>query len=533
MLLRFLQKVTRALAGGGKRSHESAHDDQGITRLSTDMEGNIDYIVEAFGGSSDLVIRRLRAGKSGSVPAAIIHLDGLVDGHLVAQGIIRSVTALTENLASPAEVLDELHGGLISVAGVSKATDAREVTLRISDGVCAVLIDSVPTALLCSVQGWEQRSPEEPSTETTVRGSKEGFVESLRVNTSILRRRIVHPRLRIEERKLGRVTRTSVAMAYVHGIARPSIVQEVRSRLDRVDIDSIQESGQLEELIEDAPLSPFPTIARTERPDRVAGALLEGKVAILIDGTPFVLIAPATLMMLLSTPEDYFERFYAGTLARIVRVMAVLISLLLPSLYVAVTTFHQEMLPTPLILSIAAQREGVAFPAFLEALIMEAMFELIREAGIRLPRVIGPAISIVGVLVLGDAAIRAGLVSPIMVIVVAATGIASLATPAFSFAIGMRVLRFVFLGLSAFMGFFGLATGMFALFGHLAALESFGLPYMAPIAPVVDASLKDAIVRAPWWTMKERPSLLTWHDRVRMRPETQNGGFGEDGGSEE
>lgn len=307
----------------------------------------------------------------------------------------------------------------------------------------------------------------------------------------------------------------------------------MRSRLDRVDIDSIQESGQLEELIEDAPLSPFPTMARTERPDRVAGALLEGRVAVLIDGTPFVLIAPATLMMLLSTPEDYFERFYAGTLVRIVRVTAVLISLLLPSLYVAVTTFHQEMLPTPLILSIAAQREGVAFPAFLEALIMEAMFELIREAGIRLPRVIGPAISIVGVLVLGDAAIRAGLVSPIMVIVVAATGIASLATPAFSFAIGMRVLRFVFLGLSAFMGFFGLATGMFALFGHLAALESFGLPYMAPIAPVVDAALKDAIVRAPWWTMKERPSLLTWHDRVRMRPETQNGGFGEDGGSEE
>lgn len=329
-----------------------------------------------------------------------------------------------------------------------------------------------------------------------------------------------------------------MAIAYVQGIARPSVVQEVRSRLERVDIDSIQESGQLEELIEDAPLSPFPTIGRTERPDRIVGALLEGRVAILVDGTPFVLVVPLTLMTLLTTPEDYFERFYAGTLVRVIRVVAITVSLLLPSFYVAITTFHQELLPTPLILSIAAQREGVPFPAFVEALLMEVTFELIREAGIRLPRIIGPAVSIVGVLVLGDAAIRAGLVSPIMVIVVAATGIASLGTPAFSLAIGIRFLRFVLLFLSSFLGLFGIAIGMLALFSHAAALESFGVPYMLPIAPVVDSGLKDAIVRAPWWAMKKRPTFLSWHNQTRLDPgttshEVKRGASGEGGGREQ
>ena len=284
----------------------------------------------------------------------------------------------------------------------------REVVLAVAEGLCVVLIDSACTALACAVQGWAQRSPEEPSTEATVRGSKEGFVESLRVNTSILRRRIADPRLHIEERRLGRVTRTLVAMAYVQGIARPSIIEEVRSRLDRVDVDSIQESGQLEELIRDAPLSPCPTIARTERPARIVGALLDGRIAIIVDGTPFVLTAPTTFMMYLTTPEDYFELFYSGTLIRLTRLLALGVSLLLPSVYIAVTTFHQEMLPTPLMLSIAAQGRHT-LSAFVEALIMEIMFELVREAGIRLPRVIGPAISIVSAGA-GRCGYRAGLV---------------------------------------------------------------------------------------------------------------------------
>ena len=528
MLLRLVMRLMRQISRrrGQGTGHVSGQPD--AAQLSPDLEANIEGIVRAFGGSSDLVVRRLRAGRSGSVAAAVVHLEGLVDKDLVAQCMIRPVTLMTANLASPSEVLDRLYDALLLVTDVDRIADAHEVVLAVAEGLCVVLIDSACTALACAVQGWAQRSPEEPSTEATVRGSKEGFVESLRVNTSILRRRIADPRLHIEERRLGRVTRTLVAMAYVQGIARPSIIEEVRSRLDRVDVDSIQESGQLEELIRDAPLSPFPTIARTERPDRIVGALLDGRIAIIVDGTPFVLTAPTTFMMYLTTPEDYFELFYSGTLIRLTRLLALGVSLLLPSVYIAVTTFHQEMLPTPLMLSIAAQREGIPFPAFVEALIMEIMFELVREAGLRLPRVIGPAISIVGVLVLGDAAIRAGLVSPIMVIVVSATGIASLGTPAFSLAISIRLLRFVFLALGASLGFFGIAVGVLALYAHLTALESFGVPYMSPIAPVIDSDLKDTVVRAPWWKMKQRPRSLAWYNYTRV----DEGSSSKDGGAQ-
>ncbi len=527
MLTKLLIRLTRAIARRKSGSQGSAHGSgrSDGARLSPDVEANIEGIVQAFGGSGDLVVRRLRAGQAGSIRAAVVHLDGLVDKALLAQSIIRPITSMTDKFSSPSDALSALRDVLISATGLEQITDPHEAALRVAEGLCVVLVDSVRTALACNVQRWAQRNPEEPSTEATVRGPKEGFVESLRVNTSMLRRRIADPRLRIEERRLGRVTRTLVGMAYIQGIARPSVIQEVRSRLDKVDVDSIQESGQLEELIMDAPLSPFPTIARSERPDRIVGALLDGRVSIIVDGTPFVLMAPATFMMYLTTPEDYFELFYSGTLIRFTRLLALGVSLLLPSLYVAVTTFHQEMLPTPLILSIAAQREGIPFPAFIEALIMEIMFELVREAGIRLPRVIGPAISIVGVLVLGDAAIRAGLVSPIMVIVVSATGIASLGTPAFSLAISIRLLRFVFLAMAASLGFFGIAVGVLALYAHLTALESFGVPYMSPIAPVVGSELKDTVVRAPWWAMKQRPRSLAWYNDTRLG----EGSSGKDG----
>lgn len=529
MLAKLLVRLTRAIARRKSRFQSSASasgsDRPGGTRLSADLETNLEGIVQAFGRSGDLVVRRLRAGQSGFVPVAAMHLDGLVDKSLLAQSIIRPITSMTDQFSSSLGILSALRDALISATSIEQIVDMHEAVLSIAEGQCVVLVDSVPAALACNVQRWAQRNPDEPSTEATVRGPKEGFVESLRVNTSMLRRRIADPRLHIEERRLGRITRTLVAMVYIQGIARPSVMQEVRSRLDRVDVDSIQESGQLEELIRDAPLSPFPTIARTERPDRVVGALLDGRIAIIVDGTPFVLMAPATFMMYLTTPEDYFELFYSGTVIRITRLLALAMSLLLPSFYVAVTTFHQEMLPTPLILSIAAQREGIPFPAFVEALIMEIMFELVREAGIRLPRVIGPAISIVGVLVLGDAAIRAGLVSPIMVIVVATTGIASLGTPAFALAISIRLLRFAFLALGASLGFFGIAAGVLALYAHLTALESFGVPYMSPIAPVIDSELKDTMVRAPWWKMKQRPRSLTWYNDTRLG----EGSSGQDG----
>lgn len=486
--------------------------------ISADLSVNRERIGSAFGNSPDLVTRDLWTGARGRISALVIHIDGLVDKRLLAEAVVERITGLQLEWTDPAQAYEDLKTRLLASSGVEEVDTLGEFIGGIARGDAGVLVDGVAKGLVCALRGWEQRSVEEPTTESTVRGSKEGFVEALRTNTSLLRRRIMSPQLWIEEVTIGRITRTRVAIAYIAGVVNEDIVEEVRNRLKRIDVDAIHESGNIEEFIEDAPLSPFPTIARTERPDRVAGALTDGRVAILTDGTPFVLIVPATFTMFLTSSEDYYERYFAGSAIRLLRIAAFFISLTLPALYVAVTTFHQEMLPTPLVLSIAAQREGIPFPAVVEALLMEFVFETLREAGIRLPRVVGQAVSIIGALVVGDAAIRAGLASPAMVMVVAFTGIASFATPVFSLAVAVRLLRFVMTVLGGALGLFGVAMGMFALLTHLTCLRSFGVPYFEPLAPLVLSDLKDALVRVPWWAMSRRPEFTGKKAPIRQAP---------------
>lgn len=486
--------------------------------ISADLSVNRERIGSAFGNSPDLVTRDLWTGARGRISALVIHIDGLVDKRLLAEAVVERITGLQLEWTDPAQAYEDLKTRLLASSGVEEVDTLGEFIGGIARGDAGVLVDGVAKGLVCALRGWEQRSVEEPTTESTVRGSKEGFVEALRTNTSLLRRRIMSPQLWIEEVTIGRITRTRVAIAYIAGVVNEDIVEEVRNRLKRIDVDAIHESGNIEEFIEDAPLSPFPTIARTERPDRVAGALTDGRVAILTDGTPFVLIVPATFTMFLTSSEDYYERYFAGSAIRLLRIAAFFISLTLPALYVAVTTFHQEMLPTPLVLGIAAQREGIPFPAVVEALLMEFVFETLREAGIRLPRVVGQAVSIIGALVVGDAAIRAGLASPAMVMVVAFTGIASFATPVFSLAVAARLLRFVMTVLGGALGLFGVAMGMFALLTHLTCLRSFGVPYLEPLAPLVLSDLKDALVRVPWWAMGRRPEFTGKKAPMRQAP---------------
>lgn len=487
-------------------------------RISSELDVNRHRIESAYGNSTDLALRELQTGIRGKVRVLIVHIDGLVDKRLVSENVIERITDPSCDWGSSRQVYSDLRDRLLSTSQVKEVSTFDELLSLVSSGNCGVLVDGVPFALVSETKGWASRALQEPTTEATIRGSKEGFVESLRVNTSLLRRRLKSHELRIEQIEIGTLSRTEVAIAYISSLADEKIVQEVRNRLGKVDVDAIQDSGHLEEYIEDAPFSPFPTILRTERPDKVTGALLEGRVGILVDGTPFALIVPATFSMFLTASEDYYERYFIGTALRFIRALSFIISLSLPAFYVAITTFHQELLPTPLILSIAAQREGVPFPAFVEALLMELMFEMLREAGVRLPRIVGPAVSIIGALVLGDAAIRAGLVSPAMVVVVAGTGIASFATPVFSLAIGVRLMRFVMIVLAATLGLFGMGTGIFALFMHLTALRSFGVPYMEPLAPIILSDLKDALFRAPWWAMRTRPKLVGQRNPVRQAP---------------
>ncbi len=509
-----LRRRRTDIQGQGPRL-SSAH-----ASLSIRLRENEAFIREAFGNSSDLIVRKVRFGTGRGIAVLVVHLDGLVDKELVSEAIIKPIGVTSEILESERlssiQVKDRLRDRLILVSDVKQVSDRTDFLSRIAEGKCGVVIGGSSEALVCDVRGFETRSIQEPQSEVVIRGPREGFSEVLRVNTSLLRRRIRDPRFWIEEFTVGRVSRTQVAIAYIKGIANDKVVQEARDRITRIDVDSIQESGKLEEYVEDAPFSPFPTILRTERPDRVAGALFEGRIAILTDGTPFVLIVPVTFLMFLTSPEDYYERFFIASAVRLLRYASFFIAFLLPALYVAVTTFHQEMLPTPLVLAIAAQREGVPFPAVFEALLMEVAFEILREAAVRLPKIYGPAISIVGVLILGEAAVRAGLVSSAMIIVVALTAISSFVTPIFSLSIAVRLLRFPVILLAGALGLFGVVFG-FSIAGiHLSSLRSFGVPFLEPVAPVVVSDLKDALVRLPWWAMDTRPEFTGKSDLRRQ-----------------
>lgn len=486
-----------------------------------DLQSNIHRIREALGQSSDLVVREFTLGGNPKTLGALLYIDGLANATLVGDQILRTLMRTEESTAGMAawhsrDSLDQLKSRVIAAASVREEDDLGQAVLSLVRGETLVLTAGQPRILVCGTRAFEMRSVEEPTSESGVRVPREGFTESLRVNTSLLRRRIQNPNLWIESLRIGRVTQTQVAIAYVEGIVNDELVSEVRRRLQRIEVDGILESGYLEEFIEDNPYSPFPQTLRTERPDVVAANLLEGRVAVLTDNTPFALVLPIVFTQLLSVSEDYYERFMIGTSLRLIRYLAFFASMMLPSLYIAVTTFHQEMLPTGLILSIAAAREGVPFPAIVEAGMMEVIFEILREAGIRLPRVIGPAVSIVGALVLGQAAVSASLVSPAMVVVVATTAVSSFTTPAFSLAISARLLRFLFMIAAAAMGLFGVMAVGLGVMMHLCALRSFGIPYLSPLTPVTMSDWKDVIFRAPWWAMVSRPRWIGQKEPVRQ-----------------
>jgi hypothetical protein len=294
-------------------------------------------------------------------------------------------------------------------------------------------------------------------------------------------------------------------------------VKDVEKRLNQIKIDGILESGYVEELIMDQTWTPFPMIQNTERPDAVVAHLLEGQVAILVDGTPHALIAPAIFTQFYNSPEDYYERYLVSTFLRFIRLLSLIIALLLPSLYIAFVSFHPEMIPSKLAIAMAAGRATVPFSPILEALTMEISVEILREASIRLPGPIGPTIGIVGGLVIGNAAVAAGLVSPAFVIVVGLTTISSYANPNYNAAISVRLIRFPMMFMAGMFGLYGIMIGLMLLLLHLVQLRSFGVPYMAPLAPLNLDALKDSLIRVPWPWMKRRPTIYKVEDIVRQK----------------
>ncbi|SDE32905.1 spore germination protein KA [Paenibacillus sp. UNCCL117] len=503
--MNLLQRFIQAVAPKPSAAQEKQGSAKPALPPSGDAQADLQRLAAMLGSSMEIKVRSFSIGGSPSIRAGLIYSDGLADKQTVQQFILNALmlesaeSAFPPCPASGGDVLGCVKDRLLAVSELRQVTDLNEACQAVLSGDTALLIDSAKVVLIAGTRSWKDRAIEEPVTESVIRGPRDGFTETLLTNTALIRRRLKSPKLKTEILTIGEVSHTDVALMYLEGTSDEQTLQELRTRIKRISSDAVLASGAIEEFIQDEQFTPFPTVYNTERPDNICSGILGGRIAIIVDGTPFVLLVPCLFQDFYQSAEDYNQRADSVSLTRLLRLLSFFTALLGPSAYIAITTFHQEMLPTELLISLASSREGIPFPAFVEALLMEIIFEILREASVRMPRIIGPTMSIVGALVLGQASIQAGLVSPAMIIVVAITAITNFVIPSYSMAISIRMLRFFFMVLSAVFGLFGILFGLVFIVQHLCSLRSLGTPYMAPYAPLSISKLKDSfLMRAPW-----------------------------------
>lgn len=473
--------------------------------------------------NSDITIREFTlTAKNKEYKSFLLYIDGMVDSELINNFILsplmlRTVNSNFDNNLKKSNLgiskinkfnlQQYIYSQLMPQNSLKLQKDFDKLIEGVNSGNCALFVDTLDIAFDIDVKGFKQRSISSPNNEVIINGPQEAFVENLRTNTSILRRIINNENLCIENLSVGKITKTAVSVCYMQNIANSSLVGEIKYRLNNLELDSVLSSGELEQLIEEDENSEIPTLLQTERPDKCAKYLLQGRVIILINGNPYAIIAPAILIDFLSSPEDSnlkpgFANFLKG-----LRIIAFFITLLAPGVFIAVTSFHQELLPTELLFSILASRENVPFPIIVELLLMELSFELIRESGLRVPAPIGGTLGIVGALILGDAAVTAHLVSPILIIVVAITGLSSFAIPDFSFSFHLRVCRFLFVFLGYVAGFLGIGVGLYLYLSIITGIQSFGVNFTTSLVHSPFSRSYSYFLR-PTWKNEERNNFL-------------------------
>lgn len=477
--------------------------------IYSNLDENIDYIKGLLKDVSDIVYREFYIGEN---KATLTYIDGMADKILINNFVLESLMLEKTSIR-----VEDIEKRFLTVSDMRNEKDLNKAVNSMMAGDTMLFIDNFTACYVISTRFWPARGVSEPSGETVVRGGRDGFTETIRFNTALVRRRIRDTRLKVIPKSLGSRSKTDTVIMYMEDIADKAIVDETMKRIERISIDSILDSGYVEQLIEDSKWSIFPQVQSTERPDVVASALYEGRVAVLVDNSPFVLIVPATLPVFFQSPDDYYQRWAYGSMFRIIRLIAVFMSLVLPALYVAVTSFHVSISPTKLAYFIAASREGVPFPAFVETIIMEVSLALLTESTIRLPKPIGSTIGIVGGLIIGQAAVSAGIVSPIMIIVISITTITNFTTPNYEVAMAIRIIRFLLIIAASFIGLYGIVLGLILLLIHLIRLKSFGISYLSPLVNPNIRDFKDVYIRLPWDSFKERPKYLNTKDKIRQK----------------
>lgn len=474
--------------------------------LSKSLTDNIKLIKDIFRNDSTLMIRNLETSSEPVLKYCLMFSDGMVNNKLINEDIIRPLLTYQPQQKEP-DLMDLIAKRITLSNTVEKTTEMEKIIQAIIYGDSVLFADGYSEVLILNTKGWSIRSISEPENEKILKGPREGFTEGLLTNLSMLRRRIRTPDLKMEYQTFGRRTKTQACICYVEGVVNPDVLAELKKRLKNVSIDGILDVNYISELIKDSPYSPVKTIGSTERADIVAAKLLEGRVALFLDGTPVVLTMPHLFIEYFQSDEDYYINYYYGSFNRFLRILAFIFAISVPSVYVSLVTFHQEILPTSLIMSISAARQGVPFPTVVEAFLMLVVFEMLRESGARMPGTMGTALSIVGALVIGQAAVQAKIVSAPMIIIVAFTGISGLMVPRIK---GLGIpLRFALLGISSILGLYGFMFGMLALAIHLYSITSFGIPILASTHSNGPQDRKDILMRTSWLNMKSRPKFLS------------------------
>lgn len=484
-------------------------------KLTKSLEKNISLFEDIFSGDQMLIIRRFQNKYLDAAKCCVLYFDGMINTDTINESIIQPI--LRNNLVeeiSTYNLLEELQYKIIASNQVKTSEDINFIISSMIYGKTVFLLEGYDKALVIETKGWQTRSISEPESAKAVRGPREGFTESIVINLSLIRRKIKNPDLKYRFMEIGERTSTSICICYIDGLALESILNELLQRLERIKIDGILDSGYIQELIKDAPLSPFETVGYSERPDVIAAKLLEGRVALFVDGSPFVLTVPFVLAESTQVNEDYYNNYLYASVNRLLRSLALFISVSIPALFLAVVTYHQEMLPTPLLLSISASRQGVPFPTSLSLFIMLFIFDFLREAGARMPTPIGQAVNIVGTLILGQAAVEARLVSAPVIIITALSGITTLLNPSMMGA--SIIVRFFLLLSASVMGIYGYIFGLIIVILHLMNLRSFGVPYMLSLSSIKYG--QDVWIRAPWWSMTLRPQIIAAKNLVRQSP---------------
>ena len=499
-----------------------------LGNVSKNIDNNLNTIKIVYNSliNSDIKIREFTlVAQNIEYKAFLIYIDGMSDATLINNFILKPLMLRNPSntyISNPPKSIPNnshikvrkifnlenyIYKSLLPQNDIKKKADLKELISDINSGNSVLFVDTLNIAFSLDVKGFKSRSISSPNNEVVVRGSQESFVEVIRTNTSILRRLVNNENLIVENIEVGKISKTKVAVCYLKNLANDTLVAEVKFRINNLDIDSLVSSGELEQLIQDNGYS-LPQLIATERPDKAVNHLYEGRVVIIVNGSPFVLVAPCVFVDLITSPEDLNLKYQYSNLLRIMRFIAAFFALLLPAFYLSVSAYHQELIPTSLLFAIASSRESVPFSIFFEIILMEVSFELIREAGLRVPSPVGPTIGIVGALILGEAAVSADIVSPILIIIIAITGICSFAIPDFSLSFSFRFLRFIFLILAYVAGMLGIAVCSFICLCILSNIKSFGVAYTAPYLPSSSKNTRTSFFVRPVWKREKRAPFL-------------------------